>query len=980
MNTSGGYRKRVTAIALVGMLGLSMCLTACGDTDDNSSTVSSTNSSTVQAGAEGSTEETMSSGSGASSEVIGESDSSDPESTASDAGSTAEHPAGDRSAQQEEKERETDTAVQADSDKEGTNYADLIDTSEMPHIDPEDYPKVDGSTATLPLSVELYSLTTGATRDEAEHTISHTKTRYAYNGLISSYDGEYQTDLVLAYEPSDEIQQTLDDSGVELEKKAIGRDALVFLVNGGNPVKSLSEQQIVGIYSGEIQNWSEVGGEDKPIDAFQRPQNSGSQTLMEKLVMRGTKLMSAPSYMTPTEMGELIESVSGYDNSQTAIGYSVYFYAHNMYNMPGLRLMEVNGVSPSNETIRDGDYPYVNDFYAVIRKSEPENSPARQLFNWLTDDGGQQLLNAMGYVSVNDVGEAAEDETAENQSRKAGNGETNSNKETGTEDSSGWLIERSGKSFDLGENEAILMNAATLAEVPEIVILDGGLNEQDVIRGVSLESDLFEVADLTEPAILVNTEDGKRGLYDLRRKKWLLDPEYDSISERSEEERTFTAWKYAEWNDETESYDGDDVEVVWKDGKTTEQETGQGAVQVDDYTWSAIDADGNVNITDVSGKKIKSIPFSDEGLSTGYADGSYYMALTENSEPVLFDAKGNIVFTREMIEDRIPDIIGNSEDAGAYRLEYYGNTDGIISGGFSRPDPSYQEYDFLYRLSDDTVLTGEKVKVSSVYADDNYSQKSCYVISRAEDADAEEDSSESSGTTDTDSGSSGNAAGENAVQKNTKAGSQKQTSDESQSKKNPDTKDDGDGTNADRYVLDTRGNRICASDGTPYEHALTGGLFAYMADHDKFVVESRDGKEHYELDAREAEHLADEYEPVGERIAKGIFSLDKRIDDNYQTVLYQGNRRMSGQTFQADKGNNVYAYTLGGGYSLVGINDVQTVYEAESGRKVMTLPSQEYVILTQNGVFVTSGGIFYYFYDNEGNQIGKIASSLEGDD
>ena len=180
--------------------------------------------------------------------------------------------------------------------------------------------------------------------------------------------------------------------------KPIGRDALVFMINAANPVKSLTEEQIQSIYTGETTNWKELGGNDEEIVAFQRKQNSGSQTLMEKLVMKGISMAEAPSYHYINSMGELLDQVSSYNNQGNAIGYSVYFYARNMYSVPGLEFLSVDGVTPSNDTIRNGSYPYVNEFYAVIRDDEPEDSPARLLFDWLTSEGGQELISDTGYV------------------------------------------------------------------------------------------------------------------------------------------------------------------------------------------------------------------------------------------------------------------------------------------------------------------------------------------------------------------------------------------------------------------------------------------------------------------------------------------------------------------------------------------------------------------------------------------------------
>ena len=180
----------------------------------------------------------------------------------------------------------------------------------------------------------------------------------------------------------------------------ITRDALVFLVNADNPVTSLSQEEAVGIYSGEITNWSEVGGEDRPIVAYQRVEASGSQVMMRAQVMKDVEMMDAPTELRPSEMGELIDRVASYKNTANAIGYSVYYYAHNMYAQDGVRLLAIDGVQPSNETIASGEYPYCQDVYAVIRADEPEDSPARILFNYLQTEECRDLIEAAGYVRL----------------------------------------------------------------------------------------------------------------------------------------------------------------------------------------------------------------------------------------------------------------------------------------------------------------------------------------------------------------------------------------------------------------------------------------------------------------------------------------------------------------------------------------------------------------------------------------------------
>ena len=264
-----------------------------------------------------------------------------------------------------------------------------------PQMSAADYPRVDGSTATLPLSYMLMQAATGVDEETAMASIVHSKTTASFYALT-----EGSADLLLVYEPSADAYQAAEDAGVALTIAPIGLDALVFLVNDGNPVDSLTHEQIVGIYSGQIANWQEVGGEDLPITAYQRVEDSGSQVMMKAQVMKDVEMMDAPTELRPGDMGELIDSIAAYRNTAEAIGYSVYYYVNNMYMQDGLKLLKVNGVEPTNETIASGEYPYRQAFYAVIRADAPEDSPARQLFDWLTTAEGKALIESAGYVAT----------------------------------------------------------------------------------------------------------------------------------------------------------------------------------------------------------------------------------------------------------------------------------------------------------------------------------------------------------------------------------------------------------------------------------------------------------------------------------------------------------------------------------------------------------------------------------------------------
>lgn len=260
-------------------------------------------------------------------------------------------------------------------------------------IAPADYPAVDGSTATLPLSQALYCYATGEDADAAEKAIVHTKTTNSYYRL---YNGE--ADLLIVYEPPKEIIDRMRTE--KLLIKPIGLDALVFMANTGNPVMSLTKRQLVDIYSGKIKNWKEVGGNNQELLAFQRTKGSGSQTLMQKLVMGDVAMEDGANTLRFETMGGILEGMATQSNAANTLGYSVFYYANFMYSLPELRFMGVNGVMPSTQSIYDGSYPFVNAFYAVIRPDEPEDSNARRLFDWLTGQDGQQMVLDLGYVPV----------------------------------------------------------------------------------------------------------------------------------------------------------------------------------------------------------------------------------------------------------------------------------------------------------------------------------------------------------------------------------------------------------------------------------------------------------------------------------------------------------------------------------------------------------------------------------------------------
>ena len=287
-------------------------------------------------------------------------------------------------------------------DSEPAASSDASSTVEAePILTVDEFPITDGSTACIPLIAQIMADTTGLDLETAQSAVTTNTTAQAWRNL-SLYGGNYgdAVKLIIAYEAPESVKEEMETDGDPLDQKAIGRDALVFIVNEDNPVQSLTQQQLKDIYAGKITNWKDVGGKDQEIVAFQRREDSGSQTLFQKLLIQDGELMDAPTELAPAAMGELVDDIAAYNNAANAIGFSVYYYIDQMYSKPGLRLLAVDGVTPSNETIADQSYPLCNEFYAAVRQDSAADSPERKVYDWLSTEAGHACIEKSGYVAV----------------------------------------------------------------------------------------------------------------------------------------------------------------------------------------------------------------------------------------------------------------------------------------------------------------------------------------------------------------------------------------------------------------------------------------------------------------------------------------------------------------------------------------------------------------------------------------------------
>ncbi|WP_438312939.1 PstS family phosphate ABC transporter substrate-binding protein [Sporosarcina sp. FA9] len=258
----------------------------------------------------------------------------------------------------------------------------------------DELPKMDGATALYP----LYSAFVQATYPEKEYDpfdseVMVNTTPDAYNNLFTG-----KVDMIFVAAPSDSQLKIAQQKGLELNMTPIGREAFVFFANQKNTVNGLKFADIKDIYSGKVTSWNEVGGANDPIRAFQRPADSGSQTALEKL-MGETPIMKAPHENISSGMGGIINEVSEYRNYKNAIGYTFRFYSTEMVKNDQIKLLEIDGVAPTKESIRSNAYPLTSEFYIVTTQTKNDN--VQEFINWIQSKQGQLLVEKSGYVPVN---------------------------------------------------------------------------------------------------------------------------------------------------------------------------------------------------------------------------------------------------------------------------------------------------------------------------------------------------------------------------------------------------------------------------------------------------------------------------------------------------------------------------------------------------------------------------------------------------
>ena len=262
-------------------------------------------------------------------------------------------------------------------------------------------PSIDGSTSTYPFTEAVYTKLFSNGHAHDKFVPKHSKSHTSYERLIN---GEVDMLFASVY-PASDILKLAKEKGVELELIPIAYDAMIFFTNASNPAKGLTKEEISNIYVNDAyDNWNEVGGPDALLYPYCRNNDSGSHAQMEKHFLNGNDIHPEVQKETSYTMSNVLTDVMGAKTENPlgyGLGYSIYYYYNNMdlfYNTKTqLKLLEIDGVLPTDETIANGTYPLSNNTYIVLRKDTPKDSPARKMAQFMLTDLGQECVEMAGF-------------------------------------------------------------------------------------------------------------------------------------------------------------------------------------------------------------------------------------------------------------------------------------------------------------------------------------------------------------------------------------------------------------------------------------------------------------------------------------------------------------------------------------------------------------------------------------------------------
>jgi phosphate transport system substrate-binding protein len=198
---------------------------------------------------------------------------------------------------------------------------------------------------------------------------------------------------------ADEIKAA-QKNGINPKQFVVARDAIAVIAHPSNPVRQLSLQQISDIFTGKINNWKEVGGQNRPIVRVSRETNSGTHVyFLETVIRLGSKtdksIFSADTLLLPSSEGIMAEV----SDNPNAIGYDGLGYVSSTVKTIAVGAKaEGPFYLPSVASVHDHTYPIARDLY-IYSNGDPQGI-LKQYLDWILGADAQKIITSLGFIPL----------------------------------------------------------------------------------------------------------------------------------------------------------------------------------------------------------------------------------------------------------------------------------------------------------------------------------------------------------------------------------------------------------------------------------------------------------------------------------------------------------------------------------------------------------------------------------------------------
>ena len=264
-----------------------------------------------------------------------------------------------------------------------TSFAATIFLSSAPLYAASKKITITGSTTVLPIaqrSAEVYM-------DIHEDVNVSIRGGGSGVGIAALIDG--RADIADASRPIKTKElKTARERGIDPFANVVAKDGIAVVVHSDNPVNALSLETLKRIYTGEINNWKEVGGPSRPIVVISRDFASGTFEVFKKLVLGGAKVRDGALMLASNKA--VATTVT---TTPDAIGYIGLGYLSD-----DVKALKMDGVIPTNETVKDGSYKLARPLY-MYTNGKPKGL-LKSYIDFVLSKEGQRIVKEVGYVPV----------------------------------------------------------------------------------------------------------------------------------------------------------------------------------------------------------------------------------------------------------------------------------------------------------------------------------------------------------------------------------------------------------------------------------------------------------------------------------------------------------------------------------------------------------------------------------------------------